>query len=165
MKKLRFYAFAKAVIAPVIKLCMRIRVINPENEYTGEGGLVICSNHLNMLDCVTLAIAFKRQIRFLGKKELFKIPVLRSFLSLLGGYGVERGSADVGAVKKTISLLSDGAAVGIFPQGTRCPCVSVADTSFKNGAALAAFRSNAAVQPVYIKTKNKKYTMNFVGKG
>ncbi len=157
MKKLRFYAFAKATVCPIIKLCMRIRVTNSENEYKGEDGLVICANHLNMLDCVTLAIAFKRQIRFLGKKELFKIPVLRNLFSMLGGYGVDRGGADVGAVKKTISMLSDGATVGIFPQGTRCRGVSVKDTRFKNGAAMAAYHAHVHVQPVFIKTKDRRY--------
>ena len=159
MKKLRFYAVAKIILAPLIKLCMNIRVTNAKNEYTGEGGLVICSNHLNMLDCVTLGVAFKRQIRFLGKKELFRIPVLKNLLSMLGAYGVDRGGADVGAVKKTISMLSDGATIGIFPQGTRCREVAVEDTKFKNGAAMAAYHAHVAVQPVYIKTKKNKYQL------
>ncbi len=157
MKKLRFYAFAKATVCPIIKLCMRIKVTHREREYAGEGGLVVCANHLNMLDCLTLAIAFKRQIRFLGKKELFSIPILRNLFSMLGAYGVDRGGADVGAVKKTISILSDGATVGIFPQGTRCRGVNVEDTKFKNGAAMAAYHAHVPVQPVFIKTKNKKY--------
>ncbi len=157
MKKLRFYAFAKATICPVIKLCMRIRVHGSEKEHSAPEGLIICANHLHMLDCVTLAISFKRQIRFLGKKELFRIPILKNLFSMLGGYGVDRGGADVGAVKKTISLLSDGATVGIFPQGTRCRGVAVEDTRFKNGAAMAAYHAHVPVQPVFIKTKNRKY--------
>ena len=159
MKKLRFYAAAKVVLAPIIKFFMHIRIKNRENEYSGEGGLVICSNHLNMLDCVTLGVAFKRQIRFLGKKELFRIPVLKNLLSMLGAYGVDRGGADVGAVKKTISLLSEGATVGIFPQGTRCREVDVAETKFKSGAAMAAYHAHATVQPVYIKTKKNRYQL------
>ncbi len=157
MKKLRFYACAKVIVAPIIKLCMRIHITNPEKEYSKDGGLVICANHLNMLDCVTLAIAFKRQIRFLGKKELFSIPLLSNLISMLGAYGVDRGGADVGAVKKTIAILKDGATVGIFPQGTRCRGVMVKDTKFKNGAAMAAYHAHVPIQPVFIKTKNKKY--------
>lgn len=157
MKKLRFYAVAKAVLGPVIKLFMRIRVTNKEKEFSGEGGLVVCANHLNMLDCITLAIAFKRQIRFLAKKELFSVPLLKGLISSLGAFGVDRSGGNVGAIKKTISLLSNGATVGIFPQGTRCPGIDVKETKFKSGAAMAAFHANVPIQPVFIKVKDGRY--------
>ena len=156
MKKLRFYAAAKVVLAPIIKFFMHIRIKNRENEYSGEGGLVICSNHLNMLDCITLAVSFKRQIRFLGKKELFRIPVLKNLLSMLGAYGVDRGGADVGAVKKTISILSDGATVGIFPQGTRHPGVDPAKTSVKHGVGMITWHAKTTVVPAYIRAKGNR---------
>jgi len=157
MKKLRFYAAAKAVLGPIIKLFMRIRVKGREKEYSGEGGLVVCANHLNMLDCITLAIAFKRQIRFLAKKELFSVPLLKNLISSLGAYGVDRSGGSVGAIKKTISMLSDGATVGIFPQGTRQPGIETQKTNFKSGAAMAAFHAHVPIQPVYIKVKDRKY--------
>lgn len=157
MKKLRFYSVAKAVLGPIIKLFMRIRVHGKENEYSGDRGIVICSNHLSMLDCLTLAIALKRPIRFLAKKELFSIPVFRSLISSLGAYGVDRKSADVGAIKKTISMLREGASVGIFPQGTRCPKMPICDTKFKSGAVMAASHAKVPIQPVFIGTKNGKY--------
>ena len=156
MKKLRFYAVAKAVLGPIIKFFMRIRVHDAHNAYS-SGGVVVCSNHLSMLDCITLAIAFKKPIRFLAKKELFSIPVFRSLISSLGAYGVDRGGADVGAIKKTISMLRDGATIGIFPQGTRCIGADVNDTKFKNGAAMAASHAGVPIQPVFIGTKNAKY--------
>ena len=158
MKKLRFYAVVKALIGPILKLTMRIKVKNPDAEHKGEGGLVICANHTHMFDCIVLGVAYKkRQLRFLAKAELFRIPLLSGLMRCLGAYGVDRGGADVGAVKKTISMLSDGATVAIFPQGTRHPGREISDTKFKSGAAMAAYHAHAAVQPVLIKVKNRRY--------
>lgn len=158
MKKLRLYAVAKAVLGPVLKLTMRVKVVNPENEYSGERGCVVCANHTHMFDCVVLAIAFCRmQLRFLAKKELFSVPLLKNLIEGFGAYGVDRGGADVGAVKKTIAMLSDGAAVGIFPQGTRYPGVEIEDTKFKSGAVMAAYHAHVPLQPVAINVKNRRY--------
>ena len=160
MKKMRFYAIAKKILGPVLQFCMRIKIQNPESEYKGEGGLIVCANHTHMFDCIVLGVAYMtRQVRFLAKKELFKIPVLKNVMECLGAYGVDRGGADVGAVKKTISLLSDGATVGIFPQGTRHPGKKIEDTKFKNGAAMAAYHAHVAVQPVFIKVKDYRYRL------
>ena len=158
MKKLRFYAAAKKIIGPVLKFTMRIKVRNPEAEYKGEGGLVVCANHTHMFDCIVLGVAYMtRQLRFLAKAELFRIPLLRGLMSSLGAYGVDRGGADVGAVKKTISILSDGATVAIFPQGTRHPGREISDTKFKSGAAMTAYHAHVPVQPVLIKVKDRRY--------
>ena len=160
MKKMRFYAIAKKIIGPVLGLCMNIRVQNPEAEHKNEGGLIVCANHTHMFDCIVLGVAYMtRQVRFLAKKELFRIPLLKNLMESLGAYGVDRGGADVGAVKKTISLLADGATVGIFPQGTRHPGRAIADTKFKSGAAMAAYHAHVPVQPVFIKVRNYRYRL------
>ena len=160
MKKNRFYAAAKSTIGPLLKLCMRIKVHNPDSEYKGEEGLIVCANHTHMFDCIVLGVAYMtRQVRFLAKKELFRIPLLKNVMEWLGAYGVDRGGADVGAVKKTISLLSAGETVGIFPQGTRHKGTPIALTQFKNGAAMTAYHAHVPVQPVLIKVKGYRYRL------
>lgn len=160
MKKLRFYSAVKTILGPVLKLFMRIHVKGSENEYTGDGGCVVCTNHTHFFDCVVLVIAFKvLQIRFLAKKELFSVPILKNIIKGFGAFGLDRGGQDVGALKKTIQMLSDGAVVGIFPQGTRQPGKEIADTKFKSGAAMAAYHAKVPVQPVLIKVKDKRYRL------
>jgi 1-acyl-sn-glycerol-3-phosphate acyltransferase len=39
-------------------------------------------------------------------------------LHKVGSYAVDRGANDVGAVKKTLTLLKEGRVVGIFRKGT-----------------------------------------------
>jgi 1-acyl-sn-glycerol-3-phosphate acyltransferase len=101
----------------------------------------------------------KNQIRFMGKKELFKVPVLGAFLRAIGCYPVDRKSSDITALRTTINLLKDNDCVGIFPQGTRQPGVDPSTTSVKNGVGLIAARSGADVLPVCIKTKGGKTRM------
>ena len=160
MKKNCFYAAAKCTIGPLLKICMRIKVLNPEAEYKGDSGLVVCANHTHMFDCIVLGVAYMtRQVRFLAKKELFRIPLLKNIMEWLGAYGVDREGADVGAIKKTISLLSDGETVGIFPQGTRHKGKAISLTQFKNGAAMTAYHAHTPIQPVLIKVKDYKYRL------
>ena len=150
------YRFLWVVLAPVFRLGMRVKTYGAENEQT-DGSLIVCANHTAMLDVISLAVSFKRQLRFLAKRELFKIPLLSQLISALGAYGVDRGKGDVAAIKKTLSVLEDGEIVAMFPQGTRYIGVDPATTDVKSGVGMLVYRSKADVQPVFIRVKNYKY--------
>ena len=151
-----FYRWVVNYIGPIVRCCMRLHVYGAEKEQT-DGPLLVCANHTAMLDVFSLTLTFKRQLRYLAKKELFKIPLLSQLISALGAYAVDRGANDVGAIKKTLSLLADGEAVGMFPQGTRYRGVDPAKTPVKSGVGMMVYRSHADVQPVFIRVKNYKY--------
>lgn len=155
----RFFRVCYLLLAGLLKLIFRIRVINPENE-PDEGGYLISSNHVSAVDAIVLAVAFgKNQAHLMGKKELFKIPFLRGLIKLLGAFPVDRSGSDVGAIKKAIGIIRDGGCVGIFPQGHRHPSVDPRTTPVKNGAALICRRAECGVMPVYILRKNNKHRM------
>lgn len=151
----RFYAFLYALLAKLIRAIFRIRIIGAENEPT-DSGFILVSNHTSGLDPVLVCASMKQQICFMGKKELFKIPIVGGFLKSLGGYPIDRRGADVGAIKTTVNMLKEGKCTGIFPQGTRYPGVHPRGTEVKNGVSLIAARSGADVLPVCIKTKAHK---------
>ena len=151
-----FYRWVVKYPGAIVRRCMRLHVYGAEKEKT-EGPLIVCANHTAMLDVFSLTLTFKRQLRYLAKKELFKIPLLSQLISALGAYSVDRGANDVGAIKKTLSLLANGEAVGMFPQGTRCRGVDPAETAVKSGVGMMVYRSHADVQPVFIRVKNYKY--------
>ena len=155
-KQNKFYGFLKITVGPIIKFCMRVKVIGAENEQP-SGALIVCANHTAMFDVLSLGVSFKRQLRFLAKKELFKIPLLSSLITALGAYGVDRGKGDIGAIKKTLSILNDEEIVAMFPQGTRYAGVDPAKTEVKSGVGMMIYRSKADVQPVFIRVKNYKY--------
>lgn len=150
-----FYDTAKKIISPIVKALFRVTVTGGE-KVPAEGNLLVCANHTSLFDPVVLAVFFPRQVHFMGKKELFKVPVLGSFIRATGAFPVDRGASDVGAIKTTISYVKSGAAVGVFPQGTRCPGVDPAGTEVKSGVGMIACRAGCDVLPVFIKTKKNR---------
>ncbi len=150
------YMILRALLAPAIKFIFRVHAHGTES-IPSEGGAIICSNHIAVRDIFILAVSSKRQIKFIAKKELFGIPLLGRVIRALGAVPLDRGGADVGAIKTAVDLVCRGELISIFPQGHRNPGVDPAKTKYKNGAALIAYRSGADVLPAFISTKNHKY--------
>ncbi len=151
------YMVLHAILAAPIRFFQRVKVIGKEN-IPEEGGFVLCSNHIAVRDVILLGAASPRQINFVAKKELFKIPVLSSLIRWLGAIKLDRGGGDIAAIKASVKHVEKGNIVAIFPQGHRYPGVDPATTPKKNGAALIAYHAGADVIPVCIKTKKIKYT-------
>lgn len=141
-----------------VRLLFRIRA-EGEEKLPKDGGYILCANHTSMLDVLILSARNDRQIRYMAKAELFKIPLLRGFITFLGAYPVDRGGADVKSIRRTISLIEEGYAIGIFPQGTRHPRVDPAGTPIKSGVGMIAYHAKATVVPAYIRTKGNRVMM------
>lgn len=143
------------LLSGIVGLIFRIKVVGRENE-PDEGGFVVCANHISATDPIMICYSFKKhQIRYMAKKELFEIPILRGFFRSLGAFPVDRGGNDVGAIKTAIKEVNDGRCVGIFPQGHRYPGEDPRATKTKNGAALITTKAQADIVPAYIWRKNK----------
>ena len=151
----RFYRFIRGFFGGFFKLIYRMKVVGGENEILDKN-FIVCSNHTSLMDVVVMVIAFKGQIRFMAKKEVFSVPILRGFVKAMGAFPVDRKKGDVAAIKKTLEILKDGECLGIFPQGTRRPYENPRDTEVKDGVGMIASRSGVGVMPVYIKTKKGK---------
>ena len=163
-KQKRTYKFFYWLLAGAVRKLYRVRVINPNNEPL-DTHFIVASNHTAAADAVIICASFKNQIRFMSKKELFKIPVLGAFLKAIGCYPVDRKGSDISALRNTINLLKNKDCIGIFPQGTRCPGVDPSLTVAKNGVGLIAARSGADVLPVCVKSKKgavKMFKKNYI---
>ncbi len=150
-----FYEGIYKLLARPLRAIFKVKVEGLENLPTDAGALV-CANHTSLLDVIVLSAPLTRQVRYMAKKELFKIPLLSQIIRALGAFPVDRGGADVGAIRKTVSMIEGGELVGIFPQGTRHPKVDPRETEVKGGAAMIAARAKCPVVPVCIKTKGNK---------
>lgn len=155
-----FYMKAHTVLAPSIRFFQRVKHTGIDN-IPPFGRYMICANHIAAKDVVLIAAAYPRQIRFVAKKELFRIPILGWIIKKLGAIKLDRGGNDVSAVKKTVELAKRGETVSIFPQGHRYPGVDPSTTPIKNGAGLVAYHSGCDVIPVFINVKKNKY--HFLG--
>ena len=157
-KEIKVYNIFRAILAAPIRFLFGVRVIGKEN-IPSHGGVLICSNHLGMRDPVLISAAYPRQVRFIAKKELFSVPIVRGLISAFGAIRIDRSGTDVGALKKAEEMIHLRQTVSIFPQGHRSPSVSVGETTFKHGAAFIASHTNCTVLPVYIQTKGQKYAL------
>lgn len=157
--KSAFYVVIRFLLGFPARLLFRVRRKGIRNEPRREDGpYLVCANHQTLLDVVFIAASLRhQQPHFMGKAELFKIPVIGFLVRKLGAFPVSRGKGDVGAVKHSISLLKSGRSVGMFPQGTRCPEKNPEECPVKFGAGLIAAHAHATVLPVHIKMKNYKW--------
>lgn len=112
-----------------------------------EGGVLLVSNHVSFLDPVIVGSAANREIHFMARSTAFDIPGLGKLISTYNAYPVNRGAPDLGALRKTISLLKAGNVVLMFPEGTR----SVDGTLGKarDGACFIADRAGVPTIPVF----------------
>lgn len=145
----RFYDIAHVLLSPVFTLLFLKKAEGLEN-LPAEGGFVVCANHLSACDPVFLASRLPRRchMRFLAKKELFDIRLLRPLIVALGAIPVDRGHADIGAIRASMQVLKEGCGLMIFPQGTRSR--DNTPTPMLPGASMIALRAGAPVIPAYI---------------
>ena len=154
-----FYRVFKFLLTYPLRFLCNMKVRGTENEpTTDQGAYLVIANHRTWADPIYLCCVLKHgQPHFMAKKELFKIPLLNLLIRALGAYPVNRGGADVGAIKHTIEMLKAGVCVGMFPQGHRYNKVDPRKTPVKTGAAMIALKAGVPVLPVFIKVKNNKH--------
>lgn len=153
-----FYSGAKKIFSPIVKLLFRVKITGLEN-LPEQGGAVISSNHSSILDVVVLGASLTRLLNFMAKKELFKLKLFGKFLGKLGAFPVDRGGADVRAIKHAISLVEKGELVNIFPQGTRYVRIDPSLTVIKSGVGMISYHSKCPVVPIFLKSRKNHVHM------
>ncbi|MCS7065538.1 MAG: 1-acyl-sn-glycerol-3-phosphate acyltransferase [Fimbriimonadales bacterium] len=141
------YRAGWVLVRGLARLLFRLEVYG-EQHVPLEGALVVASNHLSALDPPLIGCACPRELRYVAKAELFRIPVFRALIRRLGGFPVERGVADVGAIRTALRYLQEGRAVLIFIEGTRGTGDHLLPPT--PGATLLARQSGAPVLPTAI---------------
>ncbi len=110
------YKIAYILFWPIFKIFYRIRFVGKEN-LPGEGPVLIVSNHASYIDPICLGLAFpKRQIHFMAKDDLFRMPMLKQLLPRVNAFPVKRESSDRKALKEALKRLKAGEVVAIFPE-------------------------------------------------
>ena len=122
--KFKFHRWFQWFAVPFVALGFHIyfgyKVIGREN--IPEGGCVVCPNHVQLSDPPFAAVALGHQtpLRLMAKKELFEGNKLFAWLiAALGAFPIDRGGADITAIKTALGAVREGRKLIIFPQGTR----------------------------------------------
>ena len=118
---------------------------------------MVCANHISAVDPILICAAFPQKVCYMGKKEVFKVPVLGWLIRAFGAFPVDRSGGNTGTIKNAIAKLKKGDCLGIFPQGTRCRGKEIEETSLKMGAAMISAKAEATVVPVKIVMKGNRY--------
>ncbi len=142
-----FYRFAKGVVKTVLTPVYRIEVIGVEN-FPKDGGVLLCSNHIDNLDPPVVGITAPRDVHFMAKEELFHVPILKKLLPSLHAFPVKRGMSDREALRKGLAILKEGKVLGLFPEGTRSKTGELGKGLA--GAGFFALRTDAVVMPCAI---------------
>lgn len=147
----------RRVVAPVVRVVYRLEVRGQEH-VPPVGPLVIAANHDSVLDPFVLATAISRPTRYLGKAELWRVPLLRLWLDNVEAIPVERGRSDALAIESAVAALRAGEVVGIFPEG------GVArEGPWLRGAARMALATGAPLLPVRLLETRKALGRGQVG--
>jgi 1-acyl-sn-glycerol-3-phosphate acyltransferase len=142
-----FYRIVWWIVAKGSAVVFRVRIRGQER-LPKSGGYVLAPSHRSMMDIPFLAYVTKDRVRFMGKVEVFRIPVLSSFFRALGGFPVARDGTDRKAVRDSMAMLQAGDRLAVFPEGTRQNGPKI--QPLQPGAAYLALRANVPIVPIGI---------------
>lgn len=149
-----FYSFTRIILLFLFKILYRLSISSQDN-IPKLGSVILVANHSSYLDPIVLGIASKRQVCFMAKEELFKVPVLGRLITWLSAFPVNRKKVDLKAFKTAFNLLHEGEVVGLFPEGTRHRLGYKKLGPILTGTAHLALKSGAPVVPVGISGTDK----------
>lgn len=113
-----------------------------------KGGVLLAANHASYSDIPLLGCGVWRRLFYLGRASLFPNPLVNWILQALGWIPLKTERWDRQAFKHTVSLLKDGKAVVIFPEGGRSSNGELQPG--KPGIGMIVAEAQCSVVPVYI---------------
>ncbi len=141
--------FARIVASPLL-LAFRMKRLTPDGKkYTEkiEGGAVIAANHSSMLDPFLVGTVFwYRRLFFLVAEAVMRNKFLAWLLKGVGAIRIDRNTADIEAIKKSVDVLKQGHLLSVFPQGSIQK--EEAFNAIKAGAVLIALKADVPIIPV-----------------
>ncbi|HEV2420908.1 MAG TPA: lysophospholipid acyltransferase family protein [Candidatus Acidoferrales bacterium] len=127
-----------------------VRVCTEGVENIPQGVCVFAANHASNLDPPAALIGVPRRISFLAKKEVFRVPVVRTALRLGRIVAVDREHAEaaIASIDHAVGILREGISFFVFPEGTRSKDGGL--KAFKKGTFVMAIQASVPVVPVSI---------------
>jgi len=151
-KPSKVYSVVLAVAKVLLRTILPVKYHGLEQISDLKAPYILMANHTTMLDPFMMAVAIPQyQIRFIGKKELWKIKPFAWFANSIRAIPVDRHNTDMEAMRACMRVTREGHVLGIFPEGTRHHAGLM--TELESGVAMIALRSRVPLVPVYIAGK------------
>jgi len=128
---------------------IKVRITGRENLIT-NGPQIFISNHQGYFDIFSLTAFFPVQLRWIAKKELFKIPFLGWAMKAARYVSIDRENkrSAIRSIEQGVQLIKKGLSTVIFPEGTRS--LDGKMLPFKRGSLILIRKTNAPIVPVTI---------------
>ncbi|MCU0310355.1 MAG: 1-acyl-sn-glycerol-3-phosphate acyltransferase [Acidimicrobiales bacterium] len=140
-----FYAVVRGAIHAACRVYFRLEIHGAEH-IPSTGPFILSPIHRSNADTPLVSALTRRRLRYMGKESLWRSRFGAWFLTALGGFPVERGTADREALRAATTVLGRGEPLVMFPEGTRQSGPELAE--MHDGPAYVASRTGAPIVPV-----------------
>ncbi|NQT87037.1 1-acyl-sn-glycerol-3-phosphate acyltransferase, partial [bacterium] len=82
-----------------------------------RGGLIVACNHSSMADPTVLQAYIPRHITYLMGSKYYHVPILHHMVRFYGIVCIEENGRNKAALRAAESVLLQGRAIGVFPEG------------------------------------------------
>jgi 1-acyl-sn-glycerol-3-phosphate acyltransferase len=113
-----WYAFLRLLAMPFAHLVARLDVVGKEN-IPRDGPFILVANHQSLLDPILVQVICPRPLYTLTKSTQFRGTVWGWLMPRVNAIPTRRYRIDPQAVRVVLRRLSQGEAVGVYPEGER----------------------------------------------
>lgn len=112
------YSALRMFLSPFLRPVMNAKLLGLHN-IPRKGAVILAANHLSHVDPILIIASARRTTHYLAKDGHFKNAALRTVMRATGQIETKRDQGGEGALSSAADILSEGQALGIFPEGTR----------------------------------------------
>jgi 1-acyl-sn-glycerol-3-phosphate acyltransferase len=127
------------------RIYLRWRIFNVERA-PKTGAVILAANHASILDPPVVGAALDRQITYLARESLFRIPGVGWLFGRWNAIPLDRDGGSAAGLRIIIERVQAGNGIILFPEGTRTRDGRLQPA--RSGIGLVVVKTNAPVVPV-----------------
>jgi 1-acyl-sn-glycerol-3-phosphate acyltransferase len=126
---------------------LSVELVGMEN-LRGVSSFVLVSNHQSLFDILAILLLIPREMRFLAKREIKKVPVLGFLLERSENIVIDRASGGK-TIRRALAVADHGYSICVFAEGHRFSDNAVHE--FNEGAAWLAIATKLPCIPIAVR--------------